>query len=133
MTNRTGLCCICVGAFGPVLLLVGGGFLTSTTFDGLFLFLKSYGIGLFFPGSLLLCAALWLENKKGLLLNILGFLCILPGAVSFAAIMFKFPNWLNIFTIGQGITWPIFLMFGIGLILRKKITTQCIGPAIAVR
>ena len=134
MKSQTGLYCICAGIFGPVLLLVGGGYLTATNAsDGLLLFFKSYGIGLLFPGSLLFCAALWLKTEKGLLANILWPLFAMPGAVSFAAIMFKFPNWLNTFTIGQGMTWSLFLIVGIGLILRKKITTQCIGPATAGR
>ena len=129
MTNRKSLYCICAGIFGPILLLVGGGFLTSTTFDGLFLFLKSYGIGLVFPGSLFLCAAIWLKNEKCLLANLLWFLFAIPGVVAFAAIILKFPNWLNTFIIGQGLTWSLFLMFGIGSLMKKKITNKCKGTA----
>jgi len=102
-------------------------------FDGLFLFIKSYGIGLVFPGSLFLCAALWLKNEKGIVPATLWFLFAAPGFVSLAAIILKFTNWLNIFTIGQGLVWALLLMFGIGLLLKKKITTQFIGPADAVR
>ena len=134
MNDRTSLYCVCAGVFGPVLLLVGGGFFTSTNAaEGLMLFFQSYGIGLLFPGILFLCSAIWLKKDKGLLPNILWVLFAIPGAGSFAAIMLKFSNWLNIFTVGQGVFWSLVLMFGIGLVLRKKITTQCIGPAGAVR
>ena len=133
MKGQTSLYCICAGVIGPALLLVGGGFFTSTdAADSLMLFFKSYGIGLLFPGVLFLCSAIYLKTDKGLLPNILWILFAIPGAGSFAAIMLKFSNWLNIFTIGQGIAWSLVLMFGIGLFLRKKITTQSIAPVGAV-
>ena len=134
MNDRTGLYCVCAGVFGPVFLLVVGGFFTSTNAaEGLMLFFKSYGIGLLFPGILFLCSAIRLKQDKGLLPNILLILFAIPSAGSFAAIMLRFSNWLNVFTIGQGVFWSLVLMIGIGLVLRRKITTQCIGPAGAVR
>ncbi len=116
MKERTGLYCVCAGVIGPTLLLIGGGFLTSTNAsEGLRLFFTSYGIGLCFPGILFLCSGIWLKTEKGLLPNILWVLLTIPGIGASAAIILKFSNWLSIFTIGQAVFWSLVLMFGTSL------------------
>ena len=121
MENRIGLLCVGAGILAPVLLLVGGGYLTSTdAAEGCSLFFMSYGIGLLLPGILFLVCALRLQNARGLFPGILWVLFAIPGVTSFAAIFFKFSQWQNIFTIGQGFGCSIPLMFGIGLLIRHK-------------
>lgn len=119
--KRLGLVLIGVGILVPVLLLLGGGYLTSTNAaDDCRLLLGSYGVGLLFPGLLFLCGALWLPNEKGLLPNILTVLFAIPAGASTLAILFKFTQWFNVFTIGQGIAWSIVLMLGSGLTIRQR-------------
>ncbi len=118
--KRMGLVCIGVGILAPVFLLVAGGYLTATNAaEGCLLFFRSYGIGLLFPGLLFFFAALWLPNEKGVIAGLLTLIFAIPAGTSFIAILVKFAHWPTIFTIGQGISYAIFLMLGIGLTIRQ--------------
>jgi len=118
--KRMGLVCVGVGILAPVFLLVAGGYLTATNAaEGCLLFFKSYGIGLLFPGLLFLCGALWLPNERGLLPGILTLLFAIPAGTSFIAILTRFAHWPTVFTIGQGVSYAIVLMLGIGFTIRQ--------------
>jgi len=118
--KQMGLVCIGVGILAPVFLLVAGGYLTATNAaEGCLLFFKSYGIGLLFPGLLFLFAALWLPNERGLIASLLTLIFAIPAGTSFIAILTRFAHWPTIFTIGQGVSYAIFLMLGIGLTIRQ--------------
>jgi hypothetical protein len=118
--KRTGLVFIGFGILAPVFLLTAGGYLTATNaVEGCLLFFKSYGIGLLFPGLLFFFAALWLPNERGLIPSLLTLIFAIPAGTSFMAILTKFAHWSTMFTIGQGISYAIFLMLGIGLIIRQ--------------
>jgi len=120
MNKRTGLFCVGVGVLAPVLLLVGGGYLTSTNAaEGCSLFFRSYGIGLLFPGILFLCGALWLPSGKGPLAWILTVILAIPAGASSVAILVRFAHWSSVFTIGQAVSWSIVLMLGLGLCIRQ--------------
>ena len=120
MKKRMGLLCVGVGLLGPLFLLVGGGYLTST--DAAYdcsLFFKSYGIGLLFPGILFLCAGAWLPGWKGAVAWILTVIFAVPAGASALAILLRFGHWQIVFTVGQAVTWSIVLMWGTGLYRRS--------------